>query len=202
MKSYLAANSKVIIHNQPKGESIRLMAQLADAGIVIKSTTQEGPMTRIYFGQPSEQYSQEVKTQMNRDLHNGKWIKRIGVQIERKTVVIIGFGHIGKKVADLLRPFNVRIIAVDPNINEVVEGIEILPLDKALREADIITIHASGKDQIVGKNEFELMKKGVYLLNVARGSMVDEASLVRALEEGKVSKKFSNVEDFLSDLKK
>jgi len=124
--------------------------------------------------------------QMDRDLHNGKWTKKIGLQLEGKTVAIIGFGRIGRKVASLLEAFNIRIIAVDPNLHEEIEGMEVLPLNKALGQADIITIHSSGEQQIIGENEFKLIKQGTFLLNAARGELVDEQSLIRALEEGKI----------------
>ncbi|MCX5715879.1 MAG: phosphoglycerate dehydrogenase [Candidatus Omnitrophica bacterium] len=125
--------------------------------------------------------------QMDRDLHEGRWSKKIGAQLEGKTVLIIGLGRIGKRVADLLASFNVRIIAADPVRNKAEKGIEILPLDRALREADIITIHASGNDRIIGKDEFKIIKKGAYLLNASRGNVIDEVSLIRALEEGGIS---------------
>jgi len=123
---------------------------------------------------------------MNSDLHQGKWSKIIGNQLEAKTVTIIGFGRIGRKVASLLKPFNVRIIAVDCNLGEKVEGIEICRLEDALKEADIVTIHVSGNNQIIGPAEFKLMKKGVFLLNAARGGVIDEDSLIHALESGKI----------------
>jgi len=123
---------------------------------------------------------------MNKDMHDGKWNKRIGAQLKGKTVLIIGFGRIGKKVADLLKYFNTNIIAVDPNINKSIEGVELLPLDKALMKADIITIHSSGEGQLIGNKEFKLIKDGVFLLNAARGGVINEESLIQALEEGKI----------------
>jgi D-3-phosphoglycerate dehydrogenase len=125
-------------------------------------------------------------SQMDDDLHDGKWNKRIGVQLKGKTVAIIGFGRIGRRVSMLLKPFDVRIIAVDPNIKEDIEDISFLPLDKALREADIITIHSSGEQQLIGPREFKLIKNGAFLLNAARGELVDEDSLVRALNENRI----------------
>lgn len=125
--------------------------------------------------------------QMDRDLHDGKWTKRIGAQLEGKTVVIVGFGRIGRKVASLLQPFHVRLIAVDPELKEKSDGAELLPLDKALSMADIITIHSSGEEQLIGENEFKLMKEGSFLLNAARGGLVNEESLIHALEGGKVA---------------
>lgn len=127
-----------------------------------------------------------IMPQMDRDLHKGKWNKKIGTQLEGKTIVIIGFGRIGRRVTSLLKPFEVRIIAVDPNIGGNIEGIEVLPLNRALKRADIITIHSSGQDQIIGENEFKLIKQGTFLLNAARGELVNEGALIQALEEGRI----------------
>ena len=128
--------------------------------------------------------------QMNMDLHGNKWIKRAGVQLEGKTVVIVGLGRIGKKVATLLKSFNVNLIAVEPSLhkneNGSADGIKLYSLARALPIADIITIHASGEHQIIGSNEFRLIKEGVFLLNAARGGLIDEQSLIQALENGKI----------------
>lgn len=130
--------------------------------------------------------------QMNNDLHDGKWIKRIGLQLEGKTVVIIGYGRIGKKVATLLNPFKVKIIAVDPHLTGksisllAKDGVEVRNLKQALPEADIISIHSSGENQIIGRTEFDLIKPGVFLLNVARGGIIDEQSLIQAIESNKI----------------
>ena len=124
--------------------------------------------------------------EMDRNMHRGKWSKKIGTQIAGKTVAIIGFGRIGRRVASLLLPFNVKIIVVDPHVRKNTEGVEIAPLDKALKVADIITVHSAGEEEIIGKDEFKLIKQGVFLLNAARGRSVDEKSLIQALEEGKI----------------
>lgn len=124
---------------------------------------------------------------MDRDMHEGRWTKKIGMQLEGKTVVVIGLGRIGRKVVSLLKPFNVRLLAVDPDVKEKIDGVEILPLDKALVEADIITIHSSGEQQIIGDDEFRLIKSGAFLLNAARGGLINEGALVNALESGKIA---------------
>ncbi len=124
--------------------------------------------------------------QRNSEMHDGKWLKETGIQLEGKTVAIIGFGRIGKKLAALLRPFNVKIIIVDPQARGDEEGVSILSFDKAIAEADIITIHSSGEDQIIGKKEFNNMKPGVFLLNAARGTLVDEDALIQAAKNGRL----------------
>lgn len=124
--------------------------------------------------------------QMDCDLHSGQWNKRIGNQLYEKTVVIIGYGRIGKRVASLLRPFEAKIIVVDPALKKNTPGIKVCHLREALKVADIITIHCSGEQEIMGSEEFSLMKEGVFLLNAARGGLVNEEYLIKALDENKV----------------
>ena len=124
--------------------------------------------------------------QMDRDLHEGRWNKKIGTQLEGKTVVIIGFGRIGRRVAELLAPFKTRILVVDPFLRDFTENLPVLTLEEALTQADIVTLHSSGESIIIGENEFNLMKSGAFLLNAARGDLIDEDALVKSLEEGKI----------------
>jgi D-3-phosphoglycerate dehydrogenase len=123
---------------------------------------------------------------MDRDLHKGKWNKRIGRQLERKIVAIVGFGRIGRRFAELLAPFNVRILVVDPNLEGTSIEFPVLSLREALAQADIVSLHASGEAIILGPNEFKIVKPGAILLNTARGAQIDEAMLVKALEKGKI----------------
>jgi D-3-phosphoglycerate dehydrogenase len=118
---------------------------------------------------------------MHADLQVGRWSKRIGAQIEGKTIAIVGFGRIGKRVAELLRPFGPRILAVDPFAGEST------PLDDALPQADIITFHASGESEILGAREFAMLKRGVFIFNAARGGLVNESLLADALKSGHVA---------------
>jgi len=125
--------------------------------------------------------------QMDRDLHDGKWVKRIGFQLAGKTISIIGFGRIGRNLSMLLAPFEMRILAVDPYLDNAVDGVEIVTLGKALRQSDIITIHSGGDSQIFGSDQFDLVKPGAFLLNAARGGVVDENALREALDGGSIA---------------
>lgn len=126
--------------------------------------------------------------QMDQALHDGQWQKKVGVQLQGKTVAVIGFGRIGRRVAELLSPFGVKILVVDPYVDEsACAGYRKVAIEAALSEADIVSIHSSGHDCIIGEKEFALMKKKVYLLNVARGGVVSEKSLVNAIEDGTVA---------------
>lgn len=117
---------------------------------------------------------------MDRDVHQKKWEKRMGSQLSGKTVLIIGFGRIGKKLAEILKPFEVKLLIVDPAISGI-------SLQEALSQADIVCLHASGKEQILGSPEFDLMKKGVLLVNTARGELWDELALINGLKDGRIA---------------
>jgi len=123
--------------------------------------------------------------QVNNDLHSGKWNKQIGRQLSGMTIAIVGFGRIGQQVALLLKPFNVKILAVDPQVTSDF-GFNV-SLDEALAKADIITLHCSGEEVVLGKNEFSKMKDGIFVLNGARGTNIDEDALIKALDSGKVA---------------
>jgi len=125
--------------------------------------------------------------QMDRDLHAGKWSKRIGAQLHGKTVTIIGFGRIGQRVAALLGPFKTRILVVDPYLNDAVEVFRRVTLEEALPHADIITIHSEGEAQLIGSEQFAMIKPGAFLLNGARGGLIDENSLLEALDNGRIA---------------
>ncbi len=118
--------------------------------------------------------------QMNREVHQKIWNGKMGIQLSGKTVLIVGFGRIGRCLAKLLEPFKVKLVAVDATL----PGIS---LREWLPEADIICLHISGSQQVLGKEEFSLMKKGVFILNAARGGVVNEDDLIQALREGKVA---------------
>lgn len=125
--------------------------------------------------------------QMNEDLHQGKWNKKIGMQLEGKTVVIIGFGRIGKRFAELLESFNVKIIIVDTCVNNNSFKYTLLPLEEALINADIISLHCSYDDEILGEKEFSIIKNGVFILNASRGGVINETCLRKSLDGGKVA---------------
>lgn len=125
--------------------------------------------------------------QMNEDLHEGRWTKRIGMQLEGKTVLIIGFGRIGRRMTSLLFPFKTEILVVDPHLDSPAENVSVTTLEEALPKADIISIHASGKTCILGDKEFSCVKPGAFLLNAARGDLINEEALIEALEEDRIA---------------
>ncbi len=120
---------------------------------------------------------------MNQDLHNGQWSRQNGMQLKGKSVLIVGLGRIGQRVAKLLQPFDVNILIADPYVEDEAN----VTLREGLERADIITLHLSGGECLLGEKEFALMKEGVVICNAARGTLIDEAQLIKGLESGRVS---------------
>ncbi len=124
---------------------------------------------------------------MNDRLHKGHWYKQSGFQLKGKTILIIGFGRIGRRVAALLEPFDIRILVCDPQTTADDCNYETVNLVEGIPQADIITLHASGDALLLGKSELDLVKKGVFIFNAARGSLIDEKALRRYLKSGAVA---------------
>jgi len=122
----------------------------------------------------------------DRMTRQGKWQKLMGGLLQGKTVGIIGFGAIGRRVGELARAFDCRIIYFDPQASEV-DWAERASLQKLLEKADIITVHASGKEMILGPQELQTLgKREVILVNTARGELIDEDALHSCLIEGQI----------------
>ena len=119
---------------------------------------------------------------MNTDMRNGKWEKLMGNLLHKKRVGIKGFGRIGKNVAVLLLPFGCEIAYADPFVEDGQLGLRRLCLEELLAWADIITLHVSTHETLIGEKEFRLMKKGAWLVNASRGGVVDETILYKYLE--------------------
>ncbi len=126
----------------------------------------------------------------NAALHAGEWKKSIGRGLSGSTVMIIGYGRIGRRTGELLQAFGANLIVFDPFIEDgsIPNTVQRAgSLDEGLERADIITLHAAGTDCLLDAAAFGKMKEGVILLNSARGELVDETALVDALESGKVA---------------
>ena len=119
----------------------------------------------------------------NRDVHNGIWKKRLGKSISELTVFIIGYGHIGRKTAEMLERFGAKIMVYD----KYDKGSSMCSFEEGLSCADVISVHASGIDEIISAEMFRHMKEGVIILNSARGGLINEQGLYDALMSGRVS---------------
>lgn len=125
-------------------------------------------------------------------LKKGEWFVQGGRQLTGKTVGIIGMGHIGKDLVEVLRPFNCKILA-----NDVIEQADYYQMNNVIsatkeeiyRNSDVITIHTPFNEQtkhLINRNSLMMMKNDVIVINAARGGIVDEGALKEALLNKKI----------------
>jgi len=133
-----------------------------------------------------------------------------GVELRGKTIGIIGFGRIGQEVAKMALGLGMRVLAVDNNTEKVTVKVEFFngqsvdfeiktqSKEEVLKEADFVTLHVPAqKEFVIGQKEFDLMKNGAALVNCARGGVVDEEALLKALDSGKLA--FAGLDVFINE---
>ena len=133
--------------------------------------------------------------QGNASLRAGRWERKrfVGTELRGKTLGVVGLGRIGRVVASRARGFEMRVVAFDPFVapEQVRDAeIELAPLEEVCARADFLTVHTPLTPEtrgIVGAKEFAQMKPGVYVINCARGGLVDERALHAAIKEGRVA---------------
>lgn len=131
----------------------------------------------------------------NLALKNGKWARSKfgGVELQDKTVGIIGMGKIGLLVAKRLAGFDMKFVAYDPYVKQAPTGgpeIKMVELDQLLKVSDFITLHLPKTAETVGLINADALKKvkpTVHIINAARGGVLDETALLDALNEGRVA---------------
>ena len=130
-------------------------------------------------------------------VRTGEWSRKyrelVGVDLNGKTVGILGLGRIGSAVAGRLKAFDVNLIYYRRTRNRELENelnIKYVSLDELLGESDVISVHVpltSETYHMIAQREFELMNHGVYIVNTSRGAVIDEKALCSALMRGKVA---------------
>lgn len=132
--------------------------------------------------------------QAHASMLDGKWDrgKYAGFELFEKTLGIIGFGKIGRLVAQRASAFGMTVIAFDPYVSEedaVALGVTLVDLDDLYAQSDVITLHTAvtaETQNMVNADAIESMKQDVIIVNVARGKLIDEAALASGLEKGKI----------------
>jgi len=133
--------------------------------------------------------------QANASTKAGEWkrSKFMGVELYNKVLGIIGLGRIGTEVAKRAISFGMKVIAYDPFLSQEIAqrlGVEMVDFKELLKQADYITIHTPLTEEtkhMLSDEEFKIMKKGVRIINCARGGIIDEKALVSAIKEGRVA---------------
>ncbi|MEM7210603.1 MAG: D-2-hydroxyacid dehydrogenase family protein [Pseudomonadota bacterium] len=123
----------------------------------------------------------------------GSWITTLGVDLQGKTLGVLGLGRLGVKMAQIAKAFDMDVIAWSTNLTAEVaaeHGVERVDKDELFRRSDFLTIHYKLGDRsrgLVGAAELGLMKQSAYLINTSRGPIVDAAALIQALEDGTIA---------------
>jgi D-3-phosphoglycerate dehydrogenase len=133
--------------------------------------------------------------QAHRSVTEGGWDRKAfrGIELSGKTLGVVGLGRVGREVARRMRAFDMTVLAADPYADADVAshaGAEWVDLHTLLRKSDVVTVHVPLSERtraLIGKDEIEAMRDGALLVNCARGGVVSEDALARALGAGKLS---------------
>ncbi|MFA5578512.1 MAG: phosphoglycerate dehydrogenase, partial [Methanothrix sp.] len=133
--------------------------------------------------------------QANNSLKAGEWNRKkyTGVEVYNKTLGIVGLGRIGAEIASRMKSFGMHILAYDPFVTEERAadlGIKLAPLDEIFRKSDFITVHTPLTNEtrnLIDDEELKIMKPNIRLINCARGGIINEEALARAVAEGRIA---------------
>jgi len=131
--------------------------------------------------------------QEDRAMREGRWQIGLGVELSGKTLGIVGLGRIGKRIAGFGKFLGMQVLAWGPTLTEeraAASGVTFVPLDTLFRESDVISLHLRLSERtrgLVTARHLSLMKPSAYLINTARGPLVDEAALVTVLRERRIA---------------
>jgi D-3-phosphoglycerate dehydrogenase len=132
--------------------------------------------------------------QAEASLRRGEWRRAdfVGTELRGKTLGIVGLGKIGMAVAQRARAMEMTLVGSDPYVSAEVaaeHGIELIEMDDVLRRADVVTVHVpllAETRGMIGPEQLGLMRPTAFVINVARGGVIDEAALAEALRDGRI----------------
>jgi D-3-phosphoglycerate dehydrogenase len=123
----------------------------------------------------------------------GEWVRVTGMEISGKTIGLLGFGDIARRVAKLLTGFEVKILASDPLVDAAAasrHGVALVSVEDVLSQSDIVSLHIpaiASNYHFMNAERFGKMKKGAIVINTARGAVLDEEALLGALHSGQIA---------------
>ncbi len=129
----------------------------------------------------------------DRAMREGRWQTGLGVELAGKTLGILGLGRIGGRIAEFGKLLGMRVHAWGPTLTDeraAASGVTRVPLETLFRESDVVSLHLRLSEQtrgVVTADLLSLMKPTAFLVNTARGPLVDEGALVTALREGRIA---------------
>jgi phosphoglycerate dehydrogenase-like enzyme len=190
--------------NSPAARRLKIIARWGAGydSVDLAAATQQGIVVTYTPGLLDEavaDYAFALLLALARRVHEGhlavlanEWTPGWGHDVAGKTLGIVGFGRIGLAVAHRARGFNMRVLAYNPTTKPEAEklGVKFLSLDDLLTESDFVSLHAALTPRnrgLLGDAQLRRMKPTAYLINTARGALVDESALARALCEGRLA---------------
>jgi phosphoglycerate dehydrogenase-like enzyme len=182
---------KLLITTGARNASFDMKA-CAERGVTVCTTASFGnPTAGLTFGLMLE-LTRKIGYEHARLKAGEAWQSTIGIDLEGKTLGIIGLGKLGNRVAQIAKPFGMKVIAWSQNLTPDKcreAGVDYAAKEDLFRNADFITIHVQLSDRsrgLVGAKEIGLMKPTAYLINTSRGPIVDEKALLSALQERRI----------------
>jgi len=179
------------------GAQNRTLDQIACAerGIIVSHSTSRGPGAH---GTPELAWALILAAVRNiafedRAMRAGKWQTTMGPVLHGRTLGLLGFGKIGRRVGEIGRAFGMKLIAWSPNLTEeaaAAGGATLVDKETLFAEADVISIHlvlGARSRGLVGAAEFARMKPTAYLVNTSRGPIIEEAALVEAMQTRRIA---------------
>jgi D-3-phosphoglycerate dehydrogenase len=121
----------------------------------------------------------------DRAVRAGSWARSTGVELAGRRLGLVGYGTVGRELGAIARAFGMEVAACDPLVAEA--DVELVPLDRLLASSDAVSLHLPLTPEtagLIGARELELMRPGAFLVNTARGGLVDEVALADALRSG------------------
>ena len=183
---------KLLITTGARNASID-MAACAERGIVVCGTSSFGnPTTGITFGLILE-LTRRIGWENSRMKAGEPWQVTLGMDIEGKTLGVLGLGKLGTRAAGVGKAFGMNVIAWSQNLTPEKcqeAGVEYASKEDLLRQADFVSIHVVLSQRsrgLIGASDLALMKPTAYLINTSRGPIVDERALLAALEEKRIA---------------
>jgi len=163
------------------------MEAATQRGIVVSLAPGGNSTTELTFGLMLDVMRRI--SQSDQAMRRGEWPLVLGYVLKGKTIGILGLGKIGTEVATVARAFGMKVIAWGPTLTQdraAKSDATFMPLEDVLRSADVVSIHLKLSEQsknLLNEARLRLMKKSAYLVNTARGAIIDETALVKVLKE-------------------
>lgn len=163
------------------------MDAATERGIVVSLAPGGNSTTELTFGLMLDVMRRI--SQSDQAMRRGEWPLVLGYVLKGKTIGILGLGKIGTEVAAIARAFGMKVIAWGPTLSQeraAKSDATFMPLEEVLRTADVVSVHLKLSEQsknLLNEERLRLMKKSAYLVNTARGAIVDEMALVKILKE-------------------